>query len=146
MHKPNVTVAAVVRCNEHYLFVEEIDKHTGERVLNQPAGHLEAAETLAQAAERELFEETGLRLSPQALVGVYNLYASNGVHYLRFCFYFESLALTDTMPRDPDILAAKWLTKEDAKNHHTRSELVLRCIEDSENRSLLPLNTIFDPK
>ncbi len=30
---------------------------------NQPAGHLEANETLIQAAQRELWEETGFNLA-----------------------------------------------------------------------------------
>jgi len=40
MHKPNVTVAAIVRCQDKYLLVKERDKHTGEICYNQPAGHL----------------------------------------------------------------------------------------------------------
>ena len=45
--KPSVTVAAVVERDGRYLLVEE-HTHDGVR-LNQPAGHLDPGETLAQA-------------------------------------------------------------------------------------------------
>jgi hypothetical protein len=39
--KPDVTVAAVVERDGRFLFVEE--RASGRVVINQPAGHLEAA-------------------------------------------------------------------------------------------------------
>ncbi len=62
MFKPNVTVATVVHAQGKFLVVEEWinDKPT----WNQPAGHLEAGETILQAAERELLEETGIKATP----------------------------------------------------------------------------------
>lgn len=38
--RPNVTVAAVIRYQDHFLLVEELDRR--RHVFNQPAGHLEA--------------------------------------------------------------------------------------------------------
>ena len=43
-----------------FLVVEETVN--GKATWNQPAGHLEANETLIQAVQRELWEETGLTL------------------------------------------------------------------------------------
>lgn len=56
MFKPHVTVACVVHAAGKFLIVEETIN--GKALWNQPAGHLEADETLVQAAERELWEET----------------------------------------------------------------------------------------
>ena len=53
--KPNATVAAVVERDGRLLMVEERTAH-GLR-LNQPAGHLDPGESLAQAAVRETLEE-----------------------------------------------------------------------------------------
>ena len=58
MHKPHVTVAAIVKNKQQFLLVKERDKFTKRICYNQPAGHLEEKETLAQAASRELLEET----------------------------------------------------------------------------------------
>ncbi|CQJ25535.1 nudix-like NDP and NTP phosphohydrolase YmfB [Yersinia enterocolitica] len=52
MFKPHVTVACVVHAQGKFLIVEETIN--GKKLWNQPAGHLEADETLLQAAEREL--------------------------------------------------------------------------------------------
>ena len=63
MFKPHVTVACGVNAQGKFLIVEETIK--GKKLWNQPAGHLEADETLLQAAERELWEEPGIRATPQ---------------------------------------------------------------------------------
>ena len=51
---PHVTVATIVEHQSRFLMVEE--KRDGRIVLNQPAGHLEANETLLQAATRRAHE------------------------------------------------------------------------------------------
>lgn len=43
-YKPNVTVACVINCDDKYLMVEELID--GKLTYNQPAGHLEAFESL----------------------------------------------------------------------------------------------------
>ena len=62
MFKPHVTVACVVHARGKFLVVEE--SINGKALWNQPAGHLEANETLLQAAKRELWEETGIHAEP----------------------------------------------------------------------------------
>ena len=70
--KPNTTVAAVIHCNGKFLLVEEIEN--GNVVFNQPAGHLEADESLIAACQREVIEETGLELSPTIITDRISLY------------------------------------------------------------------------
>ena len=54
---PHATVATVLEQDDKFLLVEELSQ--GQRVLNQPAGHLEPNESLIEAAAREVLEETG---------------------------------------------------------------------------------------
>ena len=69
--KPNVTVAAIIERDGKFLLVEE---HTSQGLrLNQPAGHLEANESLLQAAVREAREESAYEFHPQHLVGIYQI-------------------------------------------------------------------------
>lgn len=145
MHKPHVTVAAVVKKQDRFLLVKEYDKFTKEICYNQPAGHLEKNETLSEAASRELLEETGYSLKPIGFLGVYNLHAANDVHYLRFCFIFDGTSIdTKPAPLDNDILNADWYTVDEIKNLHLRSALVEKCINDSLTRPMLSLDIIFD--
>lgn len=83
--KPNVTVAAVIERDGKFLLVEE-ETSQGIR-FNQPAGHLEADESLLAAAAREVLEESAYHFAPQHLVGIYRWHsAESDVTYLRFAF------------------------------------------------------------
>ncbi|XPE46923.1 NUDIX domain-containing protein [Shigella flexneri] len=62
MFKPHVTVACVVTPKQ-VLVVE--DHRWQGAVEPAPQAILEADETLVQAAERELWEETGIRATPR---------------------------------------------------------------------------------
>ncbi|UJX27006.1 NUDIX hydrolase [Pseudoalteromonas sp. CF6-2] len=143
MHKPNVTVAAIVTYQDKFLLVKERDKYTGQICYNQPAGHLEANETLAEAARRELIEETGINLNANHLVGIYNLHAANGVHYMRFSFAFICPELFVPSPQDDDIISADWFSIEQIKSLPLRSPLVLKCIEDHLAGNAYPLSLIY---
>jgi phosphatase NudJ len=140
---PSVTVAAVIRRQDRYLMVEE--RPDGTRVINQPAGHLEYGETLAEAVVREVLEETGCRFSPTGLVGVYQ-WTVPGTRrtYLRFCFCGE---VDDPLPgqeTDPDIVAAHWMSLDEIASGKlpARSPLVLRCIQDSLDAQPVDLEII----
>ncbi len=129
--KPNTTVAAVIVHQNKFLLVEEIEN--GKNVFNQPAGHLEAKESLIAAIEREVLEETGLALSPDYLCGIYYFHRSDlNLFFLRFCFVIELDAYLQSKPQDIEILDTHWLTFEEIKEKSSklRSAMVLECIED----------------
>lgn len=46
----------------------------GKGLWNLPAGFMEIDETIEQAAQRECFEETGLRVETEQLLGVWSYY------------------------------------------------------------------------
>ncbi|WP_143869707.1 NUDIX hydrolase [Catenovulum sediminis] len=145
MFKPNTTVSCIVVCQNHFLLVEEID--SGKTVFNQPAGHLEANETLLAAAQRELYEETGLSLMPQALLGIYQSYVPvKNIQYLRFCYIIEleDETLPPTSPKDDDIIAAHWMTYPQIveKKGSLRSHMVKICIDDYLAGKRIPLESV----
>lgn len=128
--KPDVTVAAVVERDGHFLVVEE--RIRGRRVFNQPAGHLDAGETLLQAVVRETLEETAWHFQPQWLIGTYLCRHSPELTTLRFAFGGELLAHEPQRALDVPVIAAHWLTRAQlaAPERQLRSPLVLRCIDD----------------
>jgi len=141
--KPSVTVAAVMEREGRFLLVEEEDG--GDLVYNQPAGHWEHGETLVEACEREVMEETAHRFEPAHLVGIYRWSPPGGqVTYLRFAFCGETLGVELERPPDEGILRAVWLAPEEiqalAPRH--RSPLVWRCIEDYLAGRRYPLELI----
>ena len=129
---PAVTVAAVIRDRDRYLMVEE--RPDGQAVVNQPAGHLEFGETLVEAVQREVLEETGRRFTASGLVGVYQwTLPGTDRTYLRFCFTGDVGEPVPGVTLDPDIEASRWMTLQEIAEGvlPPRSPLVLRCIRDA---------------
>jgi 8-oxo-dGTP pyrophosphatase MutT (NUDIX family) len=140
---PEVTVAAVVERDGRFLVVEE--RIAGRLVLNQPAGHLEDAETLLDAVIRETREETAWRFTPEALVGTY-LWRNpvNERSFLRFAFCGEVDDHHPLQPLDTGIVRAFWLSHLQLLNQSARrrSPLVLRCVEDFLQGKRQPLDSV----
>lgn len=143
--KPHVTVAALAERQGRFLLVEEdVD---GRRVLNQPAGHLEDGESLLEAVQREVLEETGWRFEPRALVGVYRWRkARGGETFLRFTFSGAALAREPGRALDPEIEAVLWLDAAQVRSRgaQLRSPMVVRAIDDYLAGHAWPLALLAD--
>lgn len=144
--QPHITVATVIEDQGRFLLVEELAE--GRTVFNQPAGHLEANESLPQAAIRETLEETGWDVELTGVTGIYLYTApSNGVTYQRVCFAAKALRHRPEHPLDDGIIGPRWLSRDElaAQPERWRSELVLRCIDDYLGSEPFPLSLIRDP-
>ncbi len=128
--QPHVTVACVVEHAGRFLLVEETCG--GRVVLNQPAGHLEAGESLIEAVVRETLEETAYRVEPIGLVGIYHWRSPHDKTYLRFCFTARYMEELPGRRLDEGIFQVLWLTREELlrRREQWRSPMVLRCIDD----------------
>lgn len=141
--KPNVTVASVIEQDGKFLLVEE---HTSQGLmLNQPAGHLEANESLLHAVVRETREESAYDIEPQHLIGIYRWHAEKSdTTYLRFAYSGRILSHHAEQPLDTGIVRTIWMTRNEIResiNRH-RSPLVLRCVEDYLAGKRYPLELI----
>ncbi|MBL8482638.1 MAG: NUDIX hydrolase [Rhodocyclaceae bacterium] len=129
--KPNVTVAAVVERDGKFLLVEE---HTPDGLrFNQPAGHLDAGESIVAACAREALEETAHLFTPRALVGVYLWpHPAGELTYLRFAFCGDLGPAQPERQLDTGIVRTVWLTPDEiaAQAQRMRSPLVLQCVRD----------------
>ena len=145
--QPHITVATVVEDHGRFLLVEEMAE--GRAVFNQPAGHLEANESLTEAALRETLEETGWEVELTAVVGIYLYTApSNGVTYQRVCFAGKALRKIPDSPLDEGIIGPRWLTRDElaSQPQRWRSDLVLRCIDDYLQGERFPLSLIREQR
>lgn len=163
--KPHVVVAAIVERDGRFLMVEEITED-GLR-YNQPAGHLEAHESLLDAVVREALEETAHHFVPEALLGVYRWRACphpgplpptgeadiaslrdsqprTDRVYLRFAFTGRVTGVDPESSLDTGILRALWLAPAeiDALKAQHRSPLVAQCIADYQAGRRYPLDLL----
>ena len=103
--------SSVVVRNEkgEILLVQEADSRVRGK-WNLPGGHAEDGESPLECAIRELHEETGLRVTPDGLLGIYR-HADGGLNFV----YVAHLA-SDEAPvtTGEDILSAQWLSIEEA--------------------------------
>ena len=141
--KPNVTVAALIERGGRFLLVEE--ETEGGLRFDQPAGHLDAGESLVAACAREAMEETAHEFEPTELVGVYQWPRPQGdITYLRFAFAGKVGAHDTARVLDDGIVRAVWLTlaEIEASRERHRSPLVLQCVQDYLAGRRFPLDLI----
>lgn len=150
MYPTDLTVAAVVLKEGHYLFVEEVANR--RYVLTQPGGHIEAGESPEQAVVRETLEETGCTVVCEDLIGVYLwIQPQTRQPFLKLVYSADFVSCDEDARLDSGIIARRWLTRQDVEKSRAtlRSPVVLRCIHDYEAgirqsdalfRGMLPLD------
>ena len=149
--KPSVTVAAIIERDGKFLLIEE---HTPEGLmLNNPAGHLDPGESLADGCAREALEETTHTFRPTALVGIYmsrlqRQSTGEDVTYLRFAFCGALGEPQLGAKLDTGIVRTLWMSPDEIRESMARhrSPLLLRCMEDYLNGQRLPLSSLYTDK
>lgn len=141
---PHVTVATVVENEGKFLFVEEWAE--GRLCINQPAGHLEANETLIEAAARETLEETAWRVEIQGLLGSC-LYPAphKNISYYRTTFFASAIEHLSENTLDDGIERALWLSYDEllAEKNRLRSAMVISTVEQFLHGHKYPLSFIY---
>lgn len=144
--KPFATVALIIEHDGRYLMVEEYDEY-GKVVFGMPSGHIDAKESILEAAVREGREETGCEVELSALTGIYD-YVKDYETIYRFCFAATIKGSIPEVftPHDPDgeILGVRWYTAEEifANKALWRTRLVGLCMNDYLKGQRLPLSLI----
>jgi len=144
---PRTTVAAVIENEGRFLLIEEESELHTQNVFNQPAGHLEAGESLIDAVIRETLEESGYDFLPTFLTGIYRWIEPNsGNTYLRFSFTGKLGQHHPDLPLDTGIIGPRWLTYDEIINLEgsLRSPLVKHCINDYLAGQRFPLHLLAD--
>jgi 8-oxo-dGTP pyrophosphatase MutT (NUDIX family) len=150
--RPSVTVAALISRLDgdgqvRFLLIEE---HTAEGLrLNNPAGHLDPAESPEQAVVREALEETARVFSPSHFLGVYlsrfqRESTGEDITYLRLAYAGTVGEPLPDRGLDEGIVRTLWMTLDEvrASAPRHRSPLVLQCIEDLVAGRNYPLQAV----
>lgn len=145
--KPFLTIALIIEYDQKFLVVEEKDEYD-KLVFGFPAGHVDAKESIQEAAVREGLEETGREIELLSLVGVYD-YVKESETILRFLFKAklkDESNLDKLLAHDPDgdILSIKWMSKDEiySAKDSWRTRLVGHNLNDYLKGQSFPLNLI----
>lgn len=143
----HVTVATVIEKNGKFLFVEEHTEGVTHSVFNQPAGHVEAGESLIEAAVRETMEETGYQVKVTDLIGIYTytppMFPDRT--YFRFCLRAEVISHDENAELDTGIVGPAWMTLDELiETARARSPLVIKAVQDALSGQKYPLSLIYE--
>lgn len=111
---PRVAVGAVVFKDERVLLVRR-GQPPSEDLWAIPGGSVEIGETLQEAAEREIFEETGIKIRAGEPVFTFDVIERDRTGKIRFHYVIVDL-VADYTSGDPnagdDAAEARWVTAQ----------------------------------
>lgn len=140
---PHITVATVIKKDNLFLMVEEYSG--GKRVINQPAGHVEAGETLIEAAQRETLEETGWLCEVSDFMTLSRwIHPDTKETYFRVTFAAIPLVHNHEQALDPAIIQTLWLSYEEicSRQESHRSPAIMQDIENFQAAKFYPLTIL----
>ncbi len=130
---PRVAVGAVVLKDNRVLLVRRA-KPPAQGLWAIPGGSVELGETLQQAAEREILEETGITIQAKKPVYTFDLIEKDENNRVRFHYVIVDL-MADYISGKPlpgdDADEVRWVSSEELKNL------------DVNPRTLTVLNSVF---
>lgn len=100
-----------------------------------PGGHMESGESAAEACEREVWEETGLKVRAKRLLGVYSnpdqlVIYKDGAKAFFVVLNFEVEVLEGTLGLSNETTAFGWFTLEEMRSMQIHANHTLR-VEDA---------------
>ena len=130
MKRPGVGIGIIIENQDGQILIGK-RKGSHSPFYSIPGGHLENGETFEEAAIKETFEETGLKIYRPEVISVTNnlrTYQNEKKHYISVNLYTKDFEGT-LMVREPD-KCEKWLwcsVDQIPKPHFDASEFAIDC-------------------
>jgi 8-oxo-dGTP diphosphatase len=124
---PKVAVGAVIIHDNRVLLVKR-GKPPAEGEWAIPGGNVELGETLQQAAEREILEETGVTILAKEIVYTFESIHKDRDGNIMFHYVildFDADYISGTPEPHDDALAVKWAAPEDSKKLNINSSTLI---------------------
>jgi len=129
---PRVAVGAVVFNEEKVLLVLR-GKPPAEKQWSIPGGSVELGETLQEAAEREIAEETGIVIQAKKPIYTFDVIDRDEDGHIRFHYVIVDLAadyVSGELRAGDDAVDVSWVSRKDLKNLNVSDaarKLLVQC-------------------
>jgi len=143
MAKIHIVGSNIIEKNNRILLMQETLKKVRGK-WNLPAGKLNIKEDIISCAKREGREESGFRIKPLYLVGIYQHHLALGDNVV--LFVFKSKILGGKLTIQKEAMDIKWFSfneiKKLNKKRLLRSSYIWKAIKDYKTDKKIPLNYI----
>lgn len=112
---PRVAVGAVVFKGDRVLLVRR-GQPPAEDLWAIPGGSVELGETLQAAAEREIFEETGIQIRAAQPIYIFDVIERDETRHIRFHYVIVDLAadyVSGELSAGDDAVEVRWISAEE---------------------------------
>ena len=101
-----------------------------------PGGYVKPDETLEQAIVREVAEETGLKVTPAEMIGVFEDFLSeNSEPFHHIILAYKAAVVGGRIIFSPEATAYKWLSVTEAVNSSEVPDVFKKILENSKKKS-----------
>ncbi len=143
MVKLHIVGSNIIEKDNKILLVREtLEKVRGK--WNLPAGRLEMKEDIFTCAKREGEEETGFRLKPVYLVGIYQHHLTLEHNVILFVFKSEIIGGELSSPKE--VMDVNWFSFDEIQKLNEdgllRSSYILKALQDYRAGKKIPLDFI----
>lgn len=143
MEKILVVGANIIEKDKKILLMQETFKEVREK-WNFPAGRLEIDEDIITCTGREGEEETGFKVKPLYLIGIYQYYLT--IEYNITLFVFKSEIVGGKLTITKEAMDVRWFSFNEIKKLDKKGLLVgsyiIKALEDCKAGRKIPLNYI----
>lgn len=138
-----MVVSNLICKNNRFLLVQEAKKEV-ENQWNLPSGSVNQKEPLIEGAKRECVEESGLKVEPDSLNGVYTDWEPRYETDVMVLCFNSKIISGEIDPKDTDIKQAKFFSPDEIENLELRAEYILKAIRRFENNKTFSLELLED--
>lgn len=134
----------IIERDGEFLLVQETLEHVKGK-WNLPAGKLDEKESIIECAAREGEEETGFKLKPEYIVGIYQHQLTLKANVILFVFKSKIIG-GELIKPNHEIMGLKWLSFDEVKKMSDEGKLrnpyIWAAINDYKAGKSLPLEII----